>query len=72
VLTAGGDSDRFDGLSALAREEADALFPLAVQAGSVAARSDRFALDARRIFNEQDRMGQSAETPNGLRFLGRP
>jgi hypothetical protein len=67
-----GDSDRFDGLSALVREEADALFPLAVQAGSVAARSDRFALDARRIFDEQDRLGQLAETLNGLRFLGRP
>ena len=32
----------------------------------------RFALDARRIFDEQDRMGPAPETPNGLRFLGRP
>jgi hypothetical protein len=60
VPTAGGDTDRFDELSALAREEADALFLLAVQAGSVAARSDRVALEARRIFDEQGRLGQSA------------
>jgi hypothetical protein len=38
----------------------------------VAARSYRFALAARRIFDELDRMGLSAETPNGLLFLGRP
>jgi hypothetical protein len=65
-----GDRHRLGELSDLIREEADALSAPAVAAGSVAARSDLFAADARRIFDEQDRLGRLAEALNGLRFLG--